>query len=272
MDDGAASRSSSGSHIAALIVAAIAAFAVYLDTTIVNLALPTLSREFNADRSSIEWVLDAYILAFAAIMLSAGVMSDGFGARRVFIPGVIVFVIASIGCAEALNITMLNVFRLIQGAGAALLLPSSLSLVTENVDEVHLRRVAIALWSAAGGVGMAAGPLVGGLVVNGLGWRWMFWMNVLVGLVAVALTFRLGQSLRRVKPRLDIFGQITATIAIGCLVFIFIEGPHLGWNALMLLLTAALCVAAIVSFVIGERRTPHPLIPPLSRPIEKSSK
>jgi DHA2 family methylenomycin A resistance protein-like MFS transporter len=109
---------------------------------------------------------------------------------------------------------------------------------------------------------MAAGPLIGGLVVNILGWRWMFWMNVLVGLVAVALTFQLGPSLRPVKLRLDIFGQITATIAIGCLVFIFIEGPHLGWNAPPLLLTAALCVAAIVSFVIGERRTPHPLIPP----------
>jgi DHA2 family methylenomycin A resistance protein-like MFS transporter len=262
MDDVATSRSSNSSHITALIVAAIAAFVVFLDTTIVNLALPTLSREFNADRSSIEWILNAYTLAFAAIMLSAGVMSDRFGAKRIFIPGVLVFMIASIGCAEAQNITMLNLFRLVQGAGAALLLPSSLSLAIHNVDEVQLRRVAISLWSAAGGVGMAAGPLVGGLVVNSLGWRWMFWMNVLVGLVAVALTFQLGPSLPRAKLRLDIFGQITATIAIGCLVFIFIEGPHLGWNALPLLLSATLGIAAIVSFVMGERKTPHPLIPP----------
>jgi MFS transporter, DHA2 family, methylenomycin A resistance protein len=255
-------RSGNGSHVVAMIVAAIAAFAVFLDTTIVNLALPTLSREFGADRSSIEWVIDAYTLSFAAIMLSAGVMSDGFGARRVFIPGVIVFVAASIGCAEAQNITILNVFRLIQGAGAALLLPSSLSLATQNVAEVYLRRKAISLWSAAGGIGMAAGPLVGGIVVSGLGWRWMFWVNVLVGLVAIPLTLRLGPSPRRQKSHLDISGQITATIAIGCLVFIFIEGPHLGWTAPPLLVAVPLCVAAIGSFIIGERRTPHPLIPP----------
>jgi len=225
--DAASSRSRNGSHAVALLVAAIAAFAVFLDTTIVNLALPTLSREFNADRSSMEWVLDAYTLSFAAIMLSAGVLSDGFGARRVFVPGVIVFVIASIGCAEAHQITMLTICRLIQGAGAALVLPSSLSLATQNVKEVHLRRAAIALWSAAGGVGMAAGPLVGGFIVNSLDWRWMFRMNVAVGLVVVVLAFRLERSLRGERPRLDIFGQFTASVAIGCLVFIFIEGPHL---------------------------------------------
>jgi DHA2 family methylenomycin A resistance protein-like MFS transporter len=195
-------------------------------------------------------------------MLSAGVIADSFGARRVFIPGVVVFVIASIGCAESQNIMMLNVFRLIQGAGAALLLPSSLSLATQNVDNVQLRRAAVALWSAAGGVGMAAGPLVGGILVNNFGWRWMFWVNVLVGLVIIILAFQLEPSLRRVKPRLDIFGQITATIAIVCLVYILIEGPHLGWNAPPLLLAAASFVVASVGFVIYERRTSNPLIPP----------
>lgn len=255
-------RTASRSHVAALAVAAIAALAVFLDTTIVNLALPTLSREFGAVRSSIEWVIDSYTLAFAAIMLSAGVMSDAFGARRVFIPGVSVFAIASIGCALAQNMTMLIVFRFIQGAGAALLLPSSLSLATQNVDSVDSRRVAIALWSAAGGVGMAAGPLVGGIVVTGLGWRWMFWVNVLVGVVALALTIRIDPSPSRKWVRPDIFGQITATIAIGALVFVLIEGPHMGWTAPLLLVATALCAAAIVVFVIVERRTPNPLIPP----------
>lgn len=256
------SRLHSRGHAAALVVAAIAAFAVFLDATIVNLALPTLSREFGADRSSIEWVIDAYTLAFAAIMLSAGVMSDGYGARRVFIPGIIVFVIASIGCAVAQNMIMLNVLRLIQGVGAALLLPSSMSLATQNVDGVHSRRVAIAIWSAAGGVGMAAGPVVGGIVVTSLGWRWLFWLNVLVGVVSIALTLRIKPSPRREGVRQDIFGQITATIAIGSIGFILIEGTRLGWTAPLLLVAAAICVAAIIAFVIIERTTPHPLIPP----------
>lgn len=260
--DASASRLTSRGRVAALVVGAIASFAVFLDTTIVNLALPTLSHEFGANRSSVEWVIDAYTLAFGAIMLSAGVMSDGYGARRVFIPGATLFAIASIGCALAENMTILNVFRFIQGIGAAMLLPSSLRLATQYMNDVHSRRVAVGLWSAAGGVGMAAGPLVGGIVVTGLGWRWLFWINVLVSVVAITLALGLEPSSRQKRVSTDIFGQITATVMIGCLVFTLIEGPHLGWTAPLLMVAAVLCVVAIISFVIAERRTPGPLIPP----------
>lgn len=260
--DVSASNLANRGRVAALIVGAIASFAVFLDTTIVNLALPTLSHEFGANRSSIEWVIDAYTLAFGAIMLSAGVMSDRYGARRVFMPGVTIFAIASIGCALAENMTIINVFRLIQGIGAAMLLPSSLRLATQYAHDIHSRRVAVSLWSAAGGVGMAAGPLLGGLIVTSLGWRWLFWINVLVSVVAITLALWLEPSTRQERVRTDIFGQITATITIGCLVLILVEGPHLGWTAPLLMVATVLLVAAIISFVIIERRTPQPLIPP----------
>ncbi|WP_100487793.1 MFS transporter [Sporolactobacillus pectinivorans] len=256
------SHSMRSAHIAALTVGVIASFAVFLDATMMNLALPTLSREFGANRSSIEWVIDAYTLTFSAIMLSAGVTSDSYGARRIFIPGMIIFSIASIGCAVSQNITMLNVFRLIQGAGAALLLPSSLSLTTQNVDGINLRRVAIAIWSAAGGIGLAAGPIISGIVVTSLGWRWLFWINVLVGLIAVAFTTLTKPSSRRDGVHLDLFGQVTATLVIGSIVFILIEGQHLGWTMPLLFVIAAICLVSVISFIIIERKTAYPLIPP----------
>lgn len=257
-----ASHSERGAHFAALTVGVIASFAVFLDATMMNLSLPTLSREFGANRSSIEWVIDAYTLTFSAIMLSAGIMSDGYGARRLFVPGMLIFGIASIGCAVSQDMTMLNVFRLIQGAGAALLLPSSLSLTTQNVDGIHLRRVAIAIWSAAGSVGLAAGPIVSGIVVTGLGWRWLFWLNVLVSVIAIIFTILIKPSSHHGRIHPDFFGQLTATIVIGSIVFILIEGPHLGWTQPILLGTAAVCLVAIISFIIIERKTAYPLIPP----------
>lgn len=257
----AASRERSSGR-AALFVGAMATFAVFLDSTIVNLALPTLSREFDASRSGVEWVVDAYTLAFAAILLSAGVLSDGFGARRVFIPGVALFVLASVGCAEAHSLEALNVWRLLQGAGAAVMLPSSMSLATRHARDLHAKRVAISIWAAAGSIGMAVGPLAGGILVNGLGWRSMFWMNVAVGIVAIAFAKRLGASERRALPKLDVFGQLSATAAIGSAVFVFIEGPHQGWATWPVIAAGAIGALSVAAFVIGERRTAHPLIPP----------
>lgn len=249
-------------HGIALVVGTIASFAIFLDTTIVNLALPTLSHELGANRSSIEWVIDAYTLAFGATMLSAGVMADRHGARRVFIPGVAIFAMASIGCALADNITTLNILRLIQGAGAALVLPSSLRLATQGRQDVRSHRAAVSLWAAAGGVGMAAGPLFGGLIVTGLGWRWMFWVNVLVSMVSIALALLLEPSTSYQQGHADIVGQIIATVMIGCFVFIMVEGPHVGWTTPLIVGATGLLCVAVISFVIVERRTPWPLIPP----------
>lgn len=260
--DLSASRLDSRDRVVGLVVGAIASFAVFLDTTIVNLALPTLAHEFNANRSAIEWVIDAYTMAFGAVMLSAGVMSDGYGARRVFIPGATIFAITSIGCAMSPNIVMLNVFRLFQGVGGALLLPSSLSLATEHRNEPHSRRVAVALWSAAGGIGMAAGPLVGGIVVTELGWRWLFWINLLVSSVAIVLALPLKRSSHQKRIRMDIAGQMTITIAIGSLVFLLIEGPQIGWRAPLVIVMIVLFGVAIISFVMSQRSTSLPLIPP----------
>ncbi|MFT8363089.1 MAG: MFS transporter [Sporolactobacillus sp.] len=260
-ENNTSSHSVRSAHIAALTVGVIASFAVFLDATMMNLALPTLSTEFDASRSSIEWVIDAYTLTFSAIMLSAGVMSDSYGARRIFIPGMLIFSIASIGCAVSPNITLLNVFRLIQGCGAALLLPSSLSLTTQHVDGVNLRRVAIAIWSAAGGIGLAAGPIISGIVVTSLGWRWLFWINVFVGLIAVAFIPLTKASPRRHGIHLDLFGQLTATLVIGSIVFVLIEGQHLGWTTPLLLVIAALCLVSVISFILIERKSAYPMIP-----------
>lgn len=245
----------------ALIVAIMASFMVFLDATIVTLALPTLGDQLGGGRAELEWVINAYTLTFAAIMLSAGSLADTFGARRLFVAGLTVFALTSGICGFAGSMPVLIVARLVQGAGAALLLPSSLALATNGVSQQHERGRIVAVWAAAGGSGLAAGPLIGGLVVDGIGWRWVFWINVFIGAAAVVATLTRTAVVPAKPKRLDVGGQVGATLGIAGLVFFLIEGPSLGWGSVPVVAAAVAFVVGAVGFFAIERSAAEPILP-----------
>ena len=243
-------------------LALIAAFMVFVDGTIVNLALAQLDSHLHASRSELEWAVNAYTLSFAAVMLGAGAITDTLGAKRAFVAGLLVFTASSAVCAAATSMLMLNLARLVQGAGAALLLPSALVLATASATDEQVRYRLVGRWAAAGGVGMAAGPLLGGALVALVDWRAVFAVNVVIGIPAVVWSVRSMPAVARRSRRLDLAGMGTATVLIGGLVFTLIEAPAQGWSSPAVVTAAALTVAGLVGFVRAERSTPAPLLPP----------
>lgn len=242
-------------------LALIATFMVAVDGTIVNLTLAQLAAHLHASRAELEWAVNAYTLSFAAVMLGAGAITDTLGAKRAFVAGLVVFTASSAVCAVATSMLMLNLARLTQGAGAALLLPSALVLATASAADEHSRHRLVSWWAAAGGVGMAAGPLLGGTLVALANWRAVFAVNVIIGIPAVVWSLFSMPSVVRRNRRLDVGGMGTATVLIGGLVFALIEAPALGWHPAVIT-AAALTVAGLVGFVWVERSIREPLLPP----------
>jgi len=243
-------------------LALIASFMVFVDGTIVTLALPQLASRLHASRPALEWVVNAYTLSFAAGLLASGAITDTLGAKRAFVTGLLVFTASSAVCAVAGSMPMLNVARLIQGAGSALLLPSALVLATASATDEHARHRLVGWWAAAGGVGMAAGPLLGGALVALVSWRAVFAVNVAIGIPAVAWSLRSMPAVARRSRRLDRAGMATATVLIGGLIFVLIEAPAQGWLSPAVVGAAALAVAGLVGFVWAEQAGPAPLLPP----------
>jgi DHA2 family methylenomycin A resistance protein-like MFS transporter len=242
-------------------LALIATFMVAVDGTIVNLTLAQLATHLHASRAELEWAVNAYTLSFAAVMLGAGAITDTLGAKRAFVAGLVVFTASSAVCAVAASMLMLNLARLTQGAGAALLLPSALVLATASAADEPSRHRLVSWWAAAGGVGMAAGPLLGGTLVALANWRAVFAVNVIIGIPAVVWSLLSMPSVVRRSRRLDVGGMGTATVLIGGLVFALIEAPALGWHPAVIT-AAALTVAGLVGFVSVERSIREPLLPP----------
>lgn len=245
-----------------VILALIAAFMVFVDGTIVNITLPQLASHLRASRSELEWAVNAYTLSFAAVMLGAGAITDSLGAKRAFVTGLLIFTVSSAACAAAPSILVLNVARLVQGAGAALLLPSALVLATASAIDESTRHRLIGLWAAAGGVGMAAGPLLGGMLVALASWRAVFAVNVLIGIPAAVWSLRSMPAIASRGRRLDVGGMGTATVLIGGLVFTLIQAPAQGWHAPAVITATALTIAGLVGFAWAERSTRTPLLPP----------
>ncbi len=239
----------------------IAAFMVFVDGTIVQLTLAQLATHLDASRAELEWAVNAYTLSFAAVMLGAGGLTDTLGAKRAFATGLVVFTSSSAVCAVAGTMLVLNLARLAQGAGAALLLPSALVLATATASDERVRHRLVGWWAAAGGVGMAAGPLLGGALVAIADWRAVFAINVVLGIPAIVWTLRSMPAVPRRDRRLDMAGMGTATMFIGGLVFALIEAPGRGWLSPAVLSAAALAFAGLVGFVWVERSTRAPLLP-----------
>jgi DHA2 family methylenomycin A resistance protein-like MFS transporter len=236
---------------------------ITLDATIVNLALPAIGADFGEPSiAALQWVVDAYTVTLAAFLLTWGAAGDRWGSRRVFEVGVAVFVVASIGCALAGSAAWLIAARAVQGAGAAALLPSSLALIVHQFPDPRERARALGVWGGMSGVGLAAGPVLGGLAVGLADWRLVFAVNVPVGIVAIVLTRRaVAEPPRHESTRLDLAGQLAGTAALACLVAGFIESGHAGWSAPTTLALIAGGVVAGAVFVVVERRVPDPVLP-----------
>jgi DHA2 family methylenomycin A resistance protein-like MFS transporter len=235
-------------------------FLICLDASAVNVALPGIGRSLGGSTDGLQWIVDGYTLMFAAPMLSAGALSDRFGANRVFAAGLAVFTAASAICGLAPAIGPLIGARLLQGSAAAVILPSSLALVRQAYPDPVERGRAIALWTVGGAVSTAAGPVVGGALTSSLGWRSIFFVNLPVGLVTLAMLARVPHSPRR-PASFDILGQLTAIVALGALTFGVIQVGAAGIGAPSAVVALVVAPAALTAFVLIETTASDPMVP-----------
>lgn len=249
---------------AILLAASFAFIIVQLDVTIVNVALAQIGQELGAGVSALQWVVDAYTLGFAVFLLSAGVLGDRFGARRVFLSGFALFTLASLACAMAPGALALNLARAAQGVGAALLVPSSLAILNAAYahDRAQLAK-AIAWWTAAGGVSIAAGPVLGGLLISLAGWRSIFWVNIPICVLGFWLTLRVVPALRgkdRVRS-FDLAGQLLAIVALTAFIGVVIESHALGAASALLQGALLVALASGALFIRSQRHSAAPMLP-----------
>ena len=243
-----------------LFAASLGFFVIVLDTTIVNVALPAIGDDLGADLSELQWVVDAYVVIFAGLLLSSGSLSDRIGADRCYALGMAAFGVASVACALAPSLAVLLAARAAQGAAAALLLPSSLALVRAVYDDPGERVRAVATWAAIGGGALAAGPFLGGLLTDGLDWRAIFLINVPIAVAAV-IGIRGAPRAPRHRDPFDIGGQLAAIVAVAALTFAVIDGGHEGLDSAPALIAAGIAAVATVAFFAIEGRVSHPAVP-----------
>ena len=242
-----------------LAVALLGFFVITLDALVVNVALPAIRNDLGGGITGQQWVVDGYTLMFAALLLSAGALSDRIGARQAFGAGLALFVAASLACGLAPELGVLIAARLAQGAGAAVMMPASLALIREAYPDSAKRARAIAIWSLGAAAASAAGPVVGGFLTL-LSWRMIFFINLPVGLVVLYLLLRVPRSPRRAVP-FDWAGQVTAVLAMGALVYGLIEGGAEGFGAPRVLGALAVAVVALIAFLVAQVRGAHPMVP-----------
>jgi len=246
-----------------LLATSLSYVVVILDTSIVNVALARIAATLGSDVSGLQWVVNAYTLTFASLLLTGGLLGDRLGAKNVYLTGLLVFAAASALCGAAPDLATLVVARVLQGVGAALLVPCSLTLISTAYPDAQERAGAISVWAGCGGIAMAAGPLAGGLLIHWFGWRSIFFVNVPLAICGAWLTTHIPRaSQRHGAAHMDIAGQVAAIIALASSVAILIEGAKLGWRSTPILGGIVLAVAAWFGFVAIERRRAQPMLPP----------
>lgn len=253
----------------ALAGACLGFFVITLDTNIVVVALPVMGDQLHAGISGLQWVSAGYTMIFSALLLSAGTLSDRYGASRVYLWGLALFGTASAACGLAPGIGVLVGARIVAGAAAALLMPATLALVREIYPDATERASAIAIWTATGGAAVAAGPLAGGVLTTALGWRSIFFVNVPIVVAGLVVAARAHRSTPRQAP-FDWTGQVTVVTAIAALALAVIEGGSIGFGTPLVVGAFAVVVVAGAAFVVAESRTRHPMVPPTlfrSRPV-----
>jgi EmrB/QacA subfamily drug resistance transporter len=242
-----------------LVAVCLTTFMLLLDITVVVVALPNMQRNFDASLTGLQWVVDAYALTLAALILTAGALADRYGRRLVFIAGVVLFTLSSLLCGLAWNITALDVARAVQGIGGAALFATALALIGHEYRGQD-RFGALAAWGATIGAAVACGPLVGGLLTDGIGWRWIFFVNIPVGFfaLAVALT-RISESRDAGARHTDVLGLVTFSAALFLLVFGILRGNALGWSSGTIVLSLVCGAVLLFAFVVVELRQERPM-------------
>ncbi|KQV19138.1 MFS transporter [Kitasatospora sp. Root107] len=243
-----------------IVACSLPMFMVALDNLVVSTALHTLAVDLKADTQDLQWFVNAYVLSFACLLLTGAALGDRFGHRRVFTLGIVLFTLSSIGCGLADTSGQLIAARAIQGFGAAAVMPLSLTLLSNAVPE-KMRSLALGLWSAVSGLAIALGPVVGGAVVEGLDWEWIFWINIPVGIVAVPLVLAVVQESRGERARLDLLGMVLATAGLLALVWGIVNGSEDGWTDGRIVTAFVAAAVLLAAFVAWERRVEHPLLP-----------
>jgi EmrB/QacA subfamily drug resistance transporter len=234
----------------------------FIDGSVVNVALPVLQRDLNATVTDVQWVIEAYSLFLAALILVGGSLGDRFGRRRIFSIGITIFTLSSIGCGLALNVTMLTFMRALQGIGGALLVPGSLAIISSSFDETRRGR-AIGTWSGFTSITSVIGPVLGGWLVQYASWRWVFFINVpLAIIVLTVLLLRVPESRDESGAhRLDWWGTLLTTLGLGAIVYGLIEAGSLGLGHPVVLVALALGVVSLIAFLFVEARVANPMVP-----------
>jgi EmrB/QacA subfamily drug resistance transporter len=254
------------SHRRRLLVLAICCmslFIVGLDVTIVNIALPALRTDLDASVSSLQWVLDAYTLVVGSLLILSGSTADRVGRRRTFQTGLALFTVGSLLCSLAPGLGWLIAFRTVQAVGGSMLNPVAMSIITNTFTEPRERARAIGVWGGVVGLSMALGPVLGGALVAGLGWRSIFWINVPVGVAAIVLAARYVPESRADRPRrVDPVGQLLVLVVLASITFGIIEGPAIGWGSPLIVGCFVLGLVALVALPAYESRRTDPLLDP----------
>jgi EmrB/QacA subfamily drug resistance transporter len=232
-----------------------------LDNTVVNVALPTISLKLDAGVSGLQWIVDGYVLVFASLLLTGGILGDRYGRKRMFLTGLSIFTLASLGCGLSQSTGQLIAFRAIQGAGASLLMPGTLSIITVTFPP-HERARAIGLWAGMSGLALALGPTIGGLMIEHLGWQSVFFLNVPIGIVAFFVAMRtVRESVSGEERQLDIPGLVLGTAALFSVTYGLIEANQKGWSDPLIVSALVGFVLLGIAFLAWELRNPHAMMP-----------
>ena len=246
-----------------LILLTLAQFMVVLDSSIVNVMLPTVQKAFQITESNLQWIITAYTITFGGFLLLGGRAADLFGRKKVFLLGVTVFTIASLIDGMSQSSTMLIIVRAIQGLAGAFMSPSALSIILVTYKEGHARNVALSVWGAVAAGGAAAGVLLGGIITQYLGWRWNFFINVPIGIFVVISAFKMlpKHESEETHSDLDLPGAISITASLMLLVYGLVEAPTNGWLSHSSLLYFGLSALLMLFFIVNEHRVKNPLMP-----------
>jgi EmrB/QacA subfamily drug resistance transporter len=250
-------------RLIALLICSSSLFLAYLDSTILNVALPAISKDLGASLSALQWVADAYLLVLASIVMLSGSMADRLGRKRLFLIGLSGFSLGSLLCSFAPNVGALVALRMLQALGGSMLTPVSLSIVRNVFTDPKERAQALGIWSGIFGLAMACGPVVGGVLVTAVGWRSVFWVNVPIGAVMLIAARRYLPESKAPRARsVDVPGQLLMIVFLGSLTYALIEGQTAGWTSVPILALFAVAVVSLVTFIGLERRRTEPLLEP----------
>ncbi len=242
------------------VITSVALFMVTLDNLVVTMALPSIRLDLGASIEDLEWTVNAYTLTFAVLLLTGAALGDRFGRRRLFVIGLGIFTVASAAAALAPNVETLIAARAVQGLGGAIVTPLTLTILSAAVPPAK-RGLALGAWGGIGGLGVALGPVIGGAVVEGLSWQWIFWLNVPIGLVLVPLAWNRLKESYGPDSRLDLPGLGLASIGLFGIVLGLVRGNSVGWGSFEILGSITLGLAFLAAFVLWELRTEAPMLP-----------